>query len=126
MVVHLLAFGTHCTKDGSSAELEIRSTIIVLLIDKEIFLLGTDVGEDSVARGVAQRPEHPHRLFVDCRHRTQKRDLLVQGFTGVGDERRGNRKGLHPLDVLHHRGTAGVPCGIAAGLESCSQTTVGK
>ena len=105
------------TEEGSPAHDEVGATPVVLLLDEEVLLLGTDRRDDL--RNVVNSKAGKHTLCLvgDRLHAAQQRRLLVEGFAGVGDERRGNAEHL----VLDEREARGIPGRIATRLGRTTQ-----
>src|SRR5580704_4134470 len=52
--------------------------------------------------------------------------FVVEGFAGIADENGGDTEGFTGSDLHYKCGRGGVPCGVAAGFESCPQAAAGK
>ncbi len=92
MVVKLLSLRRLCAEKRSSAENKVVTFFIHFLVNKEVFLFGTDGGADALYIGVSEKAENSQRLLVQCLHRAEQGSFLVERFAPVGAERRGNTK----------------------------------
>ena len=122
MVIHLLPLGGFGTEQGSAGEDQVFALLVHFLIHKEIFLLGADVGADTLDVGIAEELQDTHGLTVQGFHGAQQRCLLIQRFAAVGAERRGDAKGL----ALDECVGGGIPGGVATGLKGGAQAAGGE
>ncbi len=122
MVIHLLPLGGFCAEQRSAGEDQVFALLVHVLIHQEIFLLGADVGADTLDVGVAEELQDPQCLPVQSFHGAQQRGLLIQRFAAVGAEGRGDAKDL----ALDECVGGGVPCGVAPGLKGGAQAAGGK
>ena len=121
MLVELLALARRRAEERAAAHHQVLTLGVVLLRDKEVLLLGADV-DRNLGRLLSEEGEHALRLLIDGGHRAQKRRFLIERFAGIRAKRRGNAEHF----VLDERIARGIPCGISARLERCTQTTIGK
>ena len=117
MLLELLPLHGVGTKERPAAHDEVGATTVIVLLDEEVFLLGADGGDDLRNIIDAKAGKHALGLVGNRLHAAQKRGLLVEGLTRVGDERRGNAQHL----VLDERKARGVPSGIATCLGRAAQ-----
>ena len=96
VVILFLAFGAQRPDDGPSGEAKIGPLLVVLPVDQEILLFGTDVDGDPFRRGVSQRPQDPQGLLLDRLIGSEQGNLLVQRLAFVGEERGGDVQHLIP------------------------------
>ena len=78
VIFHLLSLGRKCAKQSSSGVDKILSLVVHLLVDKEVFLLGSDGGADRCDIVLAEDLHDAHSLLVDGFHRAQQRCLLIE------------------------------------------------
>ena len=116
VLLELLALDRLAAKERAPAVDQVGASLVVLLLDEEVLLLGTDGGEDALGLA-AEEGEHALGLRLERNLGAQKRRLLVQRLTGVGDEGRGDAEDL----VLDEGRARGVPGCVAAGLEGGAQ-----
>ena len=112
VLLHLLALARRRAEERAPCEYQVLTLLVVLLLDEEVLLLGTDRGGDT-RHILAEIRQHLARLRRHGLHRAQERRLLVERLAGVATERRGDAQHL----VLDERVARGIPCRIAARLE---------
>ncbi len=123
MVVQLVALRRLGTEQGAAGGDQVGTLEEVLLVDQEVLLLRADGRVDVPAGLVAEQPQRLDRRGRERVHRTQQRDLAVQGLAGPRRER-GRDAEQGPVRVLEDEGRAGrVPGGVAASLEGRPQAT---
>ena len=99
---------------------QVRTLEVVLLVDQEVLLLGTDRGVD-VLGGLAEQAERADGAARQRVHRAQQRDLVVQRLAAPRRERRrdAQQRAVRVLQDERRRGR--VPRGVAASLERRAQ-----
>ena len=112
MLLQLLPLGRRAAKERTTGENEVRTGLVVLLLDKEVLLLGADGGKDALGLATKQGKD-ALGLHLECVLRAQERGLLVERLARVGDEGRGDAEHL----VLDEGGAHGIPHGVAARLK---------
>ena len=121
MLLELLALGRLAAEERAPGEDEVGASLVVLLLDEEVLLLGADGGVDAVWVEAEER-EHALGLLLEGDLGTEQRRLLVERLAGVRDEGGGDAEDL----VLDERGAHGVPHGVAAGLEGGTKSAGGE
>ena len=116
MLFQLLALGGGSTEQGAAGQDQILACLVILLLNKEVLLLGADSGGD-VIHVLAEQLQDADGLIGQRVHGAQQRGLLIQSLAGVADERGGDAQHI----VLDERVAGGVPCGVAAGLTGGAQ-----
>ncbi len=112
VLLELLALGRLAAEEGAAREDQVRTLLVVVLLDQEVLLLRADGREDAV-RILAEEGKHTLCLLLECDLGTQKRRLLVESLARVGDE--GRRDAEHLVLDEGRRGR--IPDRVAAGLE---------
>ena len=100
---------------------QILTCLVILLLDKEVLLLGADGGGD-VINILAEQLQDADGLTGQCVHGAQQGGLFVQCLAGVADESGGDAQHV----ILHESVAGGVPCGVAAGLAGGTQAAGGE
>ena len=113
VIFQLLSPGRFCAEESAAGHDQILALLILFLVDEEIFLLGADLGDDALGRGVSEEAQDPDSFFTDRIHGAKQRCLFVKCMTGIGTEDGGNAKRL----FLNKSKRCGVPCGVAAGFK---------
>ncbi len=119
MILHFLSLRCRSADQRSAAEEQVLSLFVKVLVNKEIFLFGTDRRVDVCDIFIAEKMQHSHSRFADSFHRTKKRCLLVQCLSAVGAERCRNIKS----SILNESRRRRIPCRIASCLESCAKSS---
>ena len=122
MIVQLLTLRRLAAVERAAGVDQILALVVNVLINKEVFLLGTDRCADVLAGVVAEEAKDTHGLTVDRLHRAKKRCLFVKRFAAVGTERGGDAKHA----VFDERVARGIPCGVAAGFERGAKAAGGE
>ena len=122
MVVQLLSLGRLSTKEGASAQPQVKTLTVILLVDKEVLLLGAHLCRYMLRLRVAEEPQDTHTLTIQSADRTQQRRFLIQRLTGVGAEDGGDIEGL----VLDEGVRGGIPRGVASCLKGGAQAAGGE
>ena len=86
MVVELLALGRLRAEQCAAGVLEVRALLVQFGGDQEIFLLGTDGGDDPFRRIIAEKAQNSEGLFIQDLHGPEQRGLLIQCMPAVGAE----------------------------------------
>ena len=121
MLFQFLTLGRGSAEQGAAGEDQILTCLVVLLLNKEVLLLGADGGGD-VVHILAEQLQDADSLTGQCVHGTQQGSLFIQSLAGVADECGGNAQ-----HVILHKGVAGgVPCGVAACFAGGAQTAGGE
>lgn len=106
---------------GAAGDHKVRSRGIERLIDKEIFLLPSEVGIYLRDRLVEEAADRGGRIRNGLEGLFE-RGFVVQGLTGVGDEDGRDAEGV--IDDKH-RGSR-IPGRVASGLECGADASVGE
>ena len=122
VVVQLLSLGRPGTEQRSAAQLQILPLLIDLLINKEILLLRSHLGDHMLGLRVAEQPQNADALLIQPAHGAQQGGLLIQYLPAVGAEYRGDIQGL----VLYKGIGGGIPGGVAPGLKGGPQAAGGE
>ena len=122
MVRELLSLGRPCAEKRASGEHQVLSSLVMFLVYQEVLLLGANGGDHALDVLVSEEPEDLHRLVAYGLHASEQRGLLVQRFSGVRKENRGDVKRVVPDEGI----AGGVPGRVAAGLEGGPQSAGGE
>ena len=109
------------THESASGEYEVGTGCVESLVDQEVFLLPSEVGDHMLDIGVEVACYGSARL-VDGGEGAQQRGLVVKRLACVGDEYCGDTESV----VDDKGGRRDVPGRIAAGLESVTYAAVGE
>ena len=71
VVILLLALRASCSEKGASCKPQVLSLSVVLFIYKEIFLLSTDCGDDSLHVVLSEKGEDLYSFIADGLHTSQ-------------------------------------------------------
>ena len=126
VILELLSLGRKGAEHGPSGQHEVLSGGEILFVDEEVFLLGTDRGDDAAGCRVAEGLENAERLGADRLHRPEERGLLVEGLAVIGDEGGRDDESLAGAFLVEIGGARHVPCGVAAGLEGGAKAARGE
>ena len=126
MVLHLLPLGSRRSEKGTACKDQIGTFQIFLKIDQEIFLLGAQRGFDPPGFGIAEEADDPEGLGIDGLHGPQQGRLLIQGFSRIRAEGRGDAEGNAGAGFLEEGRGSNVPGGIAPGLKGGPQSAGGE
>ena len=126
LVLHLLALGRPGAEQSAAGVDEIGTGVVEVLVDEEVFLLGTDRREDLLGLGIAEQTQNAQGLVGQCLHRTQQRSFLVEGFAGPAQKGRRNDQGGTVGAFVEEGGRSRVPGRVAARLEGRTDATGGK
>ena len=118
MILHFLSFRRGRSQQSPSAEKKVFPLLIHILVDEEIFLLGSDRRRDPRDILLADQMKDFDGLFAQGFHGAKKRRLLIQRLAAIGNERRRNIQRA----ILDKSRRGRVPCGIAAGLEGRAES----
>ena len=77
MIVQLLAFRRHCSKERASRIDQIFSLAEFFGINQEIFLFRSHRRSYFLRCCISKQTDQSQRLFIDCLHRAKKRCLLI-------------------------------------------------
>ena len=121
VLLQLLTLGGRGAEQGAAGEDDVKTLLVVLLADEEVFLLGADGGHHAV-HVLAEQVQHLAGLIGDGLHGAQQRGLFVQRLAGVGAEGGGDAQNV----ILHKGVGGGVPGGVAAGLTGGAQAAGGE
>ena len=126
LVAEFLALGRTGAEQRTSRHLQVGTGKVEVVVDAEIFLLQTGIGDHRQLGLDAEQLQHAAGLTVEGLAGTQQRGLLVQGHTGPGKEHGGDAQ-EGPVGVFHDVGGAGhVPGRIAARLKGGAQAAGGE
>ena len=121
VVVQLLVLRRGVSHQGASGNAQVRTGIVQGRIYQEVFLFPSKVGIYTLHIG-HEHPAYFGCCLVYCCQCFQKRCLVVQCFTGIGDEDGRNTQGL-----VHNEGRRRhVPRRVASGFECVTDTSVRK
>ena len=122
VVVKLLTFGRLCTEQCAAGVLEVRTLLIHLCRNQEIFLLGTDGGDDTFCRFIAEKTQNSESLLAEDLHGAKQRSLLVQRMSAVGAECRGDAE-----RPAFDEGVGGrIPGRVSSRLEGSAESARGE
>jgi hypothetical protein len=121
VVVHLLVLGTVMSHQGTAGEDEVWTSSIEVLVNEEVFLFPTEVGDDLLYVGIEIMADIGSS-YIHSVQGAQQRSFVVEGLTGVRDEYGRNTK-----CVIHdeHR-ACWIPSRITASLEGVADAAGGK
>ena len=71
MVVQFLTLGGLCAEQRASAELQVLTLVVNLLIDEEILLFGTNLRNNMLYFRIAKQTQDAYTLTVQQLHRAQ-------------------------------------------------------
>ena len=83
MVVKLLTLGRLCAEQRASGKYQIAALVEHILVDEEVFLLGTDRRFYRGHIGVAEKTQNAHCLTVERFHRAEQGSFLVKRLAAV-------------------------------------------
>ena len=121
VLLQLLTLGRGSAEQGAAGKDQILACLVVLLLDKEVLLLGADGGGD-VINILSEQLQDADGLTGQCVHGAQQGSLFVQCLAGVADESGGDAQHV----ILHESVAGGIPCGVAAGLAGGTQAAGGE
>ena len=121
VVIQLLPLGRGRAKQGASALAQVRTGIVEGLVDQEVLLLPAE-GGDHLGDVLVEVLADVRGGLVYGREGLEEWRLVVEGLARVGDEDGGDAEG----GAHDERGTARIPEGVTAGLESGADAAVGK
>ena len=121
VVVHLLVLRRLMTHQCTSGKEQVGTGSIEAFVHEEILLFPTEVGTHTDHRSV-EIAAHLGGSAVDGSKGFLQRSLVVERFTGIGDEDRRN----HQRVTDDEYGACGIPCRIAAGFEGGTDTAGGE
>ena len=122
MVIQFLSLGRLCAKERTSGEAQVLPLGIQILGQQEILLLRTHTGNDPLGSLVSEQPQDADRFPADFLHRAKQRGLLIQRFSGIGEETGGNIQ----ASVLDKGTGSRVPGGIATGFKGRPKAAGGE
>ena len=126
LVTEFLALGRTGAEQRASCHLQVGTGEVEVVVDAEVFLLQTGVGDHRQLGLDAEQLQHAAGLTVEGLAGTQQRGLLVQGHTGPRKEHGGDAQ-EGPVGVFHDVGGAGhVPGRVAARLEGGAKAAGGE
>ena len=112
VVFEFLSFWRSRTEKRSSRVHQVAALLECLAVDEEIFLFGTD-GGDELLRLSAEEVQEFHTLAGDRFHGAEQRGLFVESLSVVAAEGGGDAQ----RPVLDERVGSGIPRGVASRLE---------
>ena len=86
VILELLATRRRCADESAAPHHQVRSQPEVTTIDEEVFLLGTECGEDALHTFIAEEIEQIDRFLGQNVGAAQKRRHLVERLSVVADE----------------------------------------
>ena len=113
MVIQFLTLGRLCAEQSAAGEAKVGAFVIHFAGDQEIFLLGTDGGDDALSRIIAEETKYPEGLLAENFHGAKQRSLLVKCMSAVGTERCRDAQGLSFYEGVGCR----IPGCVAAGFK---------
>ena len=126
VVVELVALGRLGAEQRAARGDQVGTLEVVLLVDEEVLLLGSDGGEHPRRLAVAEQLQRADRRLRQRVHRAQQRDLVVQRLAGPRCEGGGNAQERAVGVLQDERGAGRVPGGVAAGLERGADAAGGE
>ena len=114
VVLELLPAWRWRPDQGAAPHHEVGPHRHVRAVDHEEFLLGAHRGVDAERAGVADGVEELARRRGEDLARAEEWGELVERFTVVADEDRGDAEGLGPRGLEDEERGGRVPCGVAA------------
>ncbi len=122
VVFHFLVFRGRGAKQGAAGVNQVFALLKVLLVDEEVFLLGTERRFDGADVLVAEKLEHAQRLPADGLHRAKQRRFFVERESGIG-----TKGGRNAQDaVFDERVACRIPRRVAAGFKRGAKAAVWK
>ena len=109
------------THEGAAGEHEVRAGGEEVFVYQEVFLFPAQEGVHALHFGVEELA-HGNGCIVYGLEGLLERGLIVQCFSGVGNEDGGDAQGV----VLDEYGGGRIPGGVAAGFEGGADTAVGE
>src|SRR5687767_10485326 len=95
-------------------------------IDEEVFLLGTEGGEDALNSLVAKKLQQLDGFLGEHIRAAEQRRHLIECFTVVADEDGRNAEGARASRLDDEHRTGWIPRGVAAGFPGCPEPAGGK
>ncbi len=126
VVFHLLAFGGFGPKQRASGGKQVRTLVIEVVIDQEIFLFGPCGGDDHLFGLIAKELEDALGLLIESLHGAQERGFSVEGFTRPRNKGCGDAKGRTVGGFEKVGGACDVPSGVSACFEGLADTACGE
>ena len=121
MVFHLLVFRTIVSEKCASGEQKVGARSIKTFVNKEILLFPTEIGRNFL-HIVIEVSANFESCLVNCRKRFLQRCFIIQRFSCVTDENRGNHQGV---TNDKHRACR-IPSGIATRFECRTDSSIRK
>ena len=121
VIVQLLVLGGIVAEERPARDHQVGPGSVQGFVNQEILLLPAQVGID-LGNGRIEEPAHGHCGIVHGLQSLFERGLVVQGFSGVGDEHGGYTKRI----VQDEDRRGGVPGRIPAGFEGGTETAAGE
>ncbi len=118
MVIHLLVLGGIVSHEGTSCHHHVGTCSVESLVDKEIFLLPTEVA-DNLPDFRVEVPGNSGGSLVDCKKSLLERHFVVKGLTCVGDEHCRNHQSVPKDEDRRSR----IPGRVASCLEGASDAS---
>ena len=112
-----LSLGRRRADQGAAAQLDVRPTARLFLIDEEIFLLRADGHVNGTHGTVAEQFEQTHGPFLDGADAFQQRRFHVQRRAIVGDEHRRDAERAAFVAEDDEGRTGRIPGAISTGLK---------
>ena len=125
VVLQLLPLRTRRAEERAARQHEVGTLGVVLLVDQEVFLLGTERDRDA-RLALAEALHQALRGDGERLHGTEQRRLLVQRLARVGAEGRRNAEGRAVRVALDEGGRSRIPRRVAARLERGADAAGGE
>ena len=119
MVFELLVLGTFVTHKSATRHHQVGASCIKRLIHEEVFLFPAEIRE-NVLNGRVEVLSNRCTSLVHAVEGTEKRSLIVERFTSVGNEDGGDTQGV--VDDESRR--RNIPSRISASLEGVTDTAI--
>ena len=119
VIFHFLTFWCRSPDQCASAEDQILSLIVELLIYQKILLLRTYGGIDMLYFIISEKMKNLYGFSVQSIHGTKKRSFFVQSLSAVGTESCWDIKST----VFDKSRRSRVPCSVASGFKSCPKSS---
>lgn len=122
MIAHLLSTGSVPSHNGTSGQLQIGTTVVLLTWDEEELLLQPNVGNNVPLTNVqSEMFQKTLPMLIQGGVTPQQGSLFIQSRTVITNKRTGNKDRIPP----QKDGTARIHGEVSSGRMSRAQTSVG-
>ena len=125
VVFHFLTLRRLGTEEGPAGVEQVGTLEIEVLVDQEVFLLGTAGRGDALGLR-SEELQHADRLLREGVHRAEQGGLLVEGLAGPRAEGRRDAESGAVGVVEDEGGAGGVPGRVTSGLEGGADAARGE